>query len=277
MIFGLKDKAVSAATKFAVSTVSPCAAALALEQMLTLDEQGGFDFSNFSSGSFSVADAVVMMACDAAAYVIIALYLDAVVPGNGPTKSPLFFLNFLLSLVKGERSRAQPLSNEALVLEGEREDESDVTAAHDAVICIENVGKQYASGQRPALENVSLRLYEGQIFGLLGHNGAGKTTLHSILTGLRQPSSGRVLVNGYDLRSGEGQDAMRRVMGVCPQHDILYDKLTVEEHLRMCVEQMGLGVGWSCCWLDRCLLSFCFQLLFSALLMSQMAGCDAFM
>ncbi|EGD78617.1 hypothetical protein PTSG_11760 [Salpingoeca rosetta] len=234
VIFGLKNKAVSAATKYGVSLVSPCAAAVALEQMLTLDEEGGFNFNSFTRGQYSVFSAVIMMLIDSVLYLVLAWYLDAVVPGNGPTKSPLFFVHSIKSMLCGTpATRASPLSDEQLVLEGDREDESDVMADHEAVIRIENIGKSYSTKDRPALTNVSLRLYEGQIFGLLGHNGAGKTTLHSIITGLRQPSRGRVLVNGLDLCSDAGQDAMRNAMGVCPQHDVLYEKLTVKEHLEI--------------------------------------------
>lgn len=53
---------------------------------------------------------------------------------------------------------------------------------------IENVCKLYPQAERLALENVSLKLYQSQIFGLLGHNGAGKTTLCRIITGLETAS-----------------------------------------------------------------------------------------
>ncbi|GLE02082.1 hypothetical protein PINS_up010920 [Pythium insidiosum] len=81
-----------------------------------------------------------------------------------------------------------------------------------------------------AVDALSLTLYNGQITALLGHNGAGKTTTISMLTGLIEPSSGDATMRGLSLR--QDTDALRRLMGVCPQHDVLFPDLTVEEHLR---------------------------------------------
>ena len=72
-------------------------------------------------------------------------------------------------------------------------------------------------------------MYKNQIFALLGHNGAGKTTTISMLTGLLTPSSGECEVFGQDLFND--MDKVRQNLGVCPQHDILFDLLTPEEHL----------------------------------------------
>lgn len=52
---------------------------------------------------------------------------------------------------------------------------------------------------KPAVNDVTLRLYESQIFCLLGHNGAGKTTTISLLTGMIEKSGGRVEIYGQNL------------------------------------------------------------------------------
>jgi len=82
-----------------------------------------------------------------------------------------------------------------------------------------------------ALDGVSLNLYEDQIFGLLGHNGAGKSSLVSIISGITDQTSGSVRVFGYDTRTQ--MPRIRAMMGVCPQENVLYDKLTVREHLEV--------------------------------------------
>lgn len=76
---------------------------------------------------------------------------------------------------------------------------------------------------------MSLKMFKGQITALLGHNGAGKTTTISILTGLFPPSDGRALINGLSVV--EDIDIIRTNLGICPQHNVLFDRLTVSEHL----------------------------------------------
>ena len=72
-------------------------------------------------------------------------------------------------------------------------------------------------------------MYENQIFALLGHNGAGKSTTISMLTGLIEKSQGEA--SCYDVNLFEEMDEVREFMGVCPQHDVLFDLLTPREHL----------------------------------------------
>jgi len=80
-----------------------------------------------------------------------------------------------------------------------------------------------------AINNVSLDMYEGQIFALLGHNGAGKTTTINILTGMYPSSGGNADIYGHSLQTDLSE--IRQSLGVCPQHNILFDVLTVREHL----------------------------------------------
>lgn len=63
---------------------------------------------------------------------------------------------------------------------------------------IEDLRKTFGNGLR-AVDGVNVRMYEGQIFALLGHNGAGKTTTISMLTGMLRPSAGYATVYGYDV------------------------------------------------------------------------------
>jgi ATP-binding cassette subfamily A (ABC1) protein 3 len=72
-------------------------------------------------------------------------------------------------------------------------------------------------------------MYEGQITALLGHNGAGKTTTMSVLTGLYTPTSGDAVINGYSILTD--MDEIRKNLGLCPQHNVLFERLTVKEHL----------------------------------------------
>jgi ABC-2 type transport system ATP-binding protein len=82
------------------------------------------------------------------------------------------------------------------------------------VISIEHLTKTYASGH-PALKQIDLQINKGEIFALLGPNGAGKTTLISIICGIVNPGTGRVLVDGYDIIND--YRAARSKIGLVPQ------------------------------------------------------------
>lgn len=93
------------------------------------------------------------------------------------------------------------------------------------------LGLRKEFGPKVAVDNNYLKLYEGDIFALLGHNGAGKTTTINMLTGLFMPTRGEVKFHGTDLFRDMGK--VRSTLGVCPQLDVLFDDLTVREHLEM--------------------------------------------
>ena len=80
----------------------------------------------------------------------------------------------------------------------------------------------YKEGKKLAVDGLTLNLYEGQITSFLGHNGAGKTTTMSILTGLFPPTEGTAYIYGCDIRMD--MDKIRRSLGMCPQHNVLFDK-----------------------------------------------------
>jgi ABC-2 type transport system ATP-binding protein len=96
-----------------------------------------------------------------------------------------------------------------------------------AVIDVEHVRKQY--GEKVAVEDVSLTVEEGEIFGILGRNGAGKTTTVECIVGLRRPDRGRIRVLGMDPQGGGPE--LREQVGVQLQESALPDKLTVAEAL----------------------------------------------
>ncbi|AMG89452.1 MULTISPECIES: ABC transporter ATP-binding protein [Bordetella] len=83
-----------------------------------------------------------------------------------------------------------------------------------AVISVQGLSKTYASGH-PALKNINLDIHRGEIFALLGPNGAGKTTLISIICGIVNPGSGRVLADGHDIV--REFRAARDAIGLVPQ------------------------------------------------------------
>uniref|UniRef100_A0A8C9VRZ7 ABC transporter domain-containing protein n=1 Tax=Scleropages formosus TaxID=113540 RepID=A0A8C9VRZ7_SCLFO len=108
-------------------------------------------------------------------------------------------------------------------------------------VSIRNLVKVYKTGKKVAVDGLSVDFYQDQITSFLGHNGAGKTTTMSILTGLFPPTSGTAFINGKDIRSD--MDAIRKQLGMCPQHNVLYNDLTVEEHIYFYARLKGRGSG----------------------------------
>jgi len=93
---------------------------------------------------------------------------------------------------------------------------------------VENVGFQFKTGDI-GLRNISFAEGHGKLIGIMGASGAGKTTLLNVLAGIEKPTTGRVLINGYDLH-GE-KEKLEGVIGVIPQDDLLIEELTVFQNL----------------------------------------------
>jgi ABC-2 type transport system ATP-binding protein len=104
------------------------------------------------------------------------------------------------------------------------------------VIEIKGLTKRF--GDLVAVDNVSLAIGEGEIFGFIGPNGAGKSTTMKILACLMAPDEGAALVDGLDVRS-DGQK-IRRIIGYMPDFIGMYDDLTVGEYLQFFAAAFGV-------------------------------------
>lgn len=78
---------------------------------------------------------------------------------------------------------------------------------------IDNLQKTFPNGVK-AVNGVNLKLYNGQIFALLGHNGAGKTTCLNMLVGMLKPSGGNAYMLKKDIK--DNIDGIRQDIGLCP-------------------------------------------------------------
>ncbi|XP_057465021.1 ABC transporter A family member 2-like [Actinidia eriantha] len=91
-----------------------------------------------------------------------------------------------------------------------------------------------------ALKGLWVNLPKDQLFCLLGPNGAGKTTAINCLTGITPVTAGDALIYGNSVRNSVGMANIRRIIGVCPQFDILWDALSGREHLHLFAGIKGL-------------------------------------
>ncbi|HLN55136.1 MAG TPA: ABC transporter ATP-binding protein, partial [Bacteroidales bacterium] len=97
------------------------------------------------------------------------------------------------------------------------------------VISVKNLYKKF--GSFTANEDLTFEVYAGEIFGFLGANGAGKTTAIRILSGLSSPTSGKVIVAGFD--AGKEPENIKRSIGYMCQKFSLYEDLTVNENIAL--------------------------------------------
>ncbi len=100
-----------------------------------------------------------------------------------------------------------------------------------------NIKKRYAT--KEALKDVSLDIYKGEIFSLLGVNGAGKSTLSSIIATLHPPTSGDILFQGESIY--KNLTAYRFQLGFCPQRPNLNSLLTLEDNLLFAGRYYGMS------------------------------------
>lgn len=94
-------------------------------------------------------------------------------------------------------------------------------------------------GDFTAVNNITLEIPKGGIFGFLGPNGSGKSTTVKMLTGLLQPTAGEITVAGSIPRAGDIES--RRAIGVLPEGNALFHSVTLLEHLRMSGPLYGLS------------------------------------
>ena len=104
------------------------------------------------------------------------------------------------------------------------------------MIEVSHLSKSY--GSRPAVQDLSFTVPDGQIYGLLGPNGAGKSTIMNILTGYLAPTQGEVKVAGFCLPE-QAQQA-KACVGYLPEQPPLYPEMTVQEYLDFVAELKGV-------------------------------------
>ena len=104
------------------------------------------------------------------------------------------------------------------------------------MITVENVSKYFGNNQ--ALKDISFDISQGEIVGFLGPNGAGKTTLMRLLTSYIPPTSGKIIIAGYDL--AKNPLAAKQKLGYLPEIPPLYSEMTVLDYLKFAAKLKGI-------------------------------------
>ncbi|XP_022102575.1 uncharacterized protein LOC110985686 [Acanthaster planci] len=222
---------------FAFSLISTCAFTISCNELAIKEAQTvGVQWDAFAQG-FHQVDVFgfnwkcVAMLWDGLIYYLLALYISSVFPGRHGVPKPWYFIftpRYWLSCFspRSDFSRGQTYA-------GGSNKNPDVEMEPTNVPCgisIIGLTKKY-SQKKTAVDDLTLNFYEDQITSFLGRNGAGKTTTISIIMGLFPATSGEVFIYGKDVR--KRLHSVRKELGLCPQHNALYDQLTVREHMEM--------------------------------------------
>lgn len=240
----VSENEVSNSSKMAASLLSPTSLQLGFNTIAQF-ETSKIPISGFVSyryKNFSVGDMFIMFTIDFFLYLFIGFYLENVIPHQYGIQKPWYFL-FTSSYwcgtdqIQNTDDKNEELNNKK---EENFQDESNYQKIYKQEECLRilNIQKTFDDG-KVALKGASLNLYKNEIFALLGHNGAGKSTLINIMSGLYQSSGGKVMYNGINCLNNISE--FRKKIGICPQHDVLFNDLTVEEHLRLFANFKGVN------------------------------------
>ncbi len=97
------------------------------------------------------------------------------------------------------------------------------------MVKIKNFSKTYAGSDRKSVDNLSLEIHDGEVFGFIGHNGAGKSTTIKSLVGIQSITEGSIEIEGYDIARQPLEAKLR--LGYVSDNHALYEKLTGREYI----------------------------------------------
>ena len=190
-----------------------------------------------------VAEAIQWFIASFFMYSILAIYLDQVIPSGYGRSQPFYYI-FLPSYWCPSTVKPTPKDLVTTVVDDESLMDEDVRvemhrvlnggADADAVRVV-NLAKTFGGGccKAPftAVFRVNVGIKHETLFCLLGHNGAGKTTTFNMLSGMFAPTQGDAFVLGYSIK--RQLRSVQSMMGICPQHDVLWPELSGTEHLTL--------------------------------------------
>ena len=212
--------------------------------------------------NYSLGLTYLIFVCDFFLYLFIGYYLHNVLPHDFGIRRPFYFLftrQYWCNSDNDNNNKKRTNDNNIITVSNEkiyyrkRESEEDISedinlyggsdnfeseeiykdkTRKDDILKIRNIVKIFEDGKK-AVDGVNLNFYKDEIFALLGHNGAGKTTLISMLTGMYNATQGQAIYEDMNILDSVNMDNFRKKLGICPQHDTLFEDLNIREHLEM--------------------------------------------
>ncbi|XP_034485230.1 ATP-binding cassette sub-family A member 3-like isoform X3 [Drosophila innubila] len=231
---------LSLASKLGWSLISNTALKLGVTLIVQFENtDDGFQWNKIfppaSINDLTVGDVMIMMVISSAIYLCIGLYIEQVFPGDFGVPRKWYF-PFTRSFWFGERINENiPYNNDQVNRRSSAAFEAEPDDKKIGLL-IRNMKKKF--GKKLVVNGLSINMFEDEITVLLGHNGAGKTTTISMLTGMFPPTSGTAIINGCDIRTNI--EGARMSLSICPQHNVLFDDMSVGNHLRFFSRMKGL-------------------------------------
>ncbi|XP_068769447.1 cholesterol transporter ABCA5 isoform X2 [Struthio camelus] len=228
-----------------LSPLCQCTFLIGIAEVMHLEDyEDGATFSNLNHGPYPLFLSLILLVLDSIFYLLVAVYLDQVIPGEfGLRRTSFFFMkpSFWSKRRKNYKELYESSINGSLSFSELVEPVPSEFQGKEAIriSCVQKTFRKKGETVE-ALRNLSFDIYEGQITALLGHSGTGKTTLMNILCGLCPPTDGFVSVYGHKVSEIDEMLEVRRIAGVCPQLDIHFDILTVEENLSIFAAIKGI-------------------------------------
>lgn len=267
----VEDRSVSETAKTLCSFFPTVAVQLAGVNLLEFEESGiGLTTDNVNSTylNYKFATCYWMLVIAFFVFLTLGLYLENVLPAAVGVRKPLWF-PFTKNFWCGSHQQPQDYyedhnddeshntgkkSNKVASSDQSGEHSDGRAEVHESyfeeipeylrrkeddneLIKISNLKKRF-DNDFYAINGLYGEMYEDEIFALLGHNGAGKTTTINVLCGMLAASSGKASIYGYDVKNDMKE--LRKMMGICPQHNILFPKLSVKEHLSIFADFKGM-------------------------------------
>jgi len=204
---------------------------------------------------------ILLSTCMFFTFWLLTWYSDNVLQSNRGVAKPFYFFvtkkywrswscfkkqNQVAPKTKKKKSKKEETDMDPVLLEKKLVQEAEKQGKPYAGLRISGIKKTYtylpfgikSTRDVHAVNGVYLQVPKNELLCLLGHNGAGKSSLFNIMSGLIEQTEGSAQIYGFDI--GEEQEQIRKILGIVPQFDALWDLLTAQEHMRIFCQIKGV-------------------------------------